>query len=106
MTAAQFLKEFDQQQQAKAALGRTQHEREPSVPAKAAAKDCGLHRSIKLGLDVHADRYVVVRQIDGGVPQPAQGFTPAQFLAWAARQKELAEDVYCCYEAGPFGYTL
>jgi len=106
MTAAQFLKELDQQQQAKAALGRTRNERKPAVPAKTAAKDCGGHRSIKLGLDVHADRYVVVRQIDGGVPQPAQGFTPAQFLTWAAKQKELAEDVYCCYEAGPFGYTL
>ena len=106
LTAAQFLKEFDEQQQAQEALGRTPQEREPLVPAKTAVKGPRLYRTIKLGLDVHADRYVVVRQIDGGVPQPAQGFTPAQFLSWAAKQKELAEEVYCCYEAGPFGYTL
>ena len=61
---------------------------------------------IKLGLDVHLDRYVVVRQIDGGAPQPAQGFSPAQFLEWAKKQTELAEQVYSCYEAGPFGYSL
>jgi len=79
MTAAQFLKEFDQQQQAKRAPRLTQQEREPSVPAKPAVKGPRRYRTIKLGLDVQADRYVVVRQIDGGVPQPAPGFTPAQF---------------------------
>jgi hypothetical protein len=61
---------------------------------------------IKLGIDVHLDRYVVVRQIDGGAPQPPQRFSPAQFLAWAQKQTELADQVYSCYEAGPFGYSL
>ena len=64
------------------------------------------HRSIKLGVDVHLDRYVVVRQIDGGAPQPPQRFSPAQFLDWAKKQTELTEQVYSCYEAGPFGYSL
>jgi len=64
------------------------------------------HRSLKLGVDVHLDRYVVVRQIDGGAPQPPQRFHPAQFLEWAKKQTELAEQVYSCYEAGPFGYSL
>jgi transposase len=64
------------------------------------------HRSIKLGVDVHLDRYVVVRQIDGGAPQPPQRFSPAQFLEWAKKQTELTERVYSCYEAGPFGYRL
>jgi len=64
------------------------------------------HRSIKLGVDVHLDRYVVVRQIDGGAPQPPQRFSPAQFLEWAKKQTELTEQVYGCYEAGPFGYSL
>ena len=31
---------------------------------------------IKLGIDVHLDRYVVVRQIDGGAPQPPQRLIP------------------------------
>jgi transposase len=64
------------------------------------------HQVIKLGIDVHLDRYVVVRQIDGGAPQPAQGFSPTQFLDWARKQTALAKQVYSCYEAGPFGYSL
>ena len=61
---------------------------------------------IKLGVDVHADSYRVVRQIDGATPQPAQKMAPQKFLEFAARDLELAEEVYCCYEAGPFGYGL
>ncbi len=61
---------------------------------------------IKLGIDVHADSYRVVRQIDGATPQPAQKFTPERFLEWAFKQLTLAEKVYSCYEAGPFGYGL
>ncbi|HYG33215.1 MAG TPA: IS110 family transposase [Clostridia bacterium] len=63
-------------------------------------------KTIKLGIDVHLDRYVVVRILDGGTPQPPQRFEPAQFLLWAAKQLTLAEKVYTCYEAGPFGYSL
>ena len=33
------------------------------------------HQIIKLGIDVHLDCYVVVRQIDGGAPQPPQRFS-------------------------------
>ena len=61
---------------------------------------------IKLGVDVHADSHRVVRQIDAATPQPAQKMTPAKFLEFAAHQLTLAEEVYCCYEAGPFGYGL
>jgi transposase len=64
------------------------------------------HQLIKLGIDVHLDRYVVVRQIDGGAPQPPQRFSPGQFLEWAGKQRVLAGQVYSCYEAGPFGYSL
>lgn len=61
---------------------------------------------IKLGLDVHLDRYVVVRIIDGGTPQPPQRFAPSDFMLWIAKQVILAEKVVTCYEAGPFGYSL
>ena len=61
---------------------------------------------IKLGLDVHADSVRVVRQLDHATPQPAQKFGPAQFLEWAQKQVRLAQKVYSCYEAGPFGYGL
>ena len=61
---------------------------------------CGKAHALKLGIDVHADRYVVVRQIDGNTPQPAQTFPPAAFLAWVQTQFALAARVHTCYEAG------
>src|ERR1035441_1307542 len=63
-------------------------------------------KTIKLGVDVHLDLFVVTRIIDGSTPQPAQRFKPAQFLLWCAKQLRQAEQVFTCYEAGPFGYTL
>ncbi len=63
-------------------------------------------QAIKLGVDVHLDLYVVVRVIDGGTPQPPQRFTPVEFMLWCAKQLTLAEKVFTCYEAGPFGYSL
>ena len=81
-----------------------------SLVARAPAPSCESgpppHQVIKLGIDVHLDRYVVVRQIDGGAPQPPQRFNPRQFLEWAKKQTALANQVYSCYEAGPFGYGL
>ena len=43
------------------------------------------HRLIKLGVDVHWREHVVVRQIDGTAPQPAQRFAPEAFVAWVAK---------------------
>jgi len=63
-------------------------------------------KCIKLGIDVHADSYRVVRQVDNATPQPAQKIRPEDFPGWAEKQKEFAEEVYSCYEAGPFGYPL
>ena len=65
-----------------------------------------LAKIIVLGLDVHAESITVVRQIDGGMPQPAQKFSWASLLDWVRRQREQAEAVWSCYEAGPFGYGL
>jgi transposase len=61
---------------------------------------------ILLGIDVHGKVQVVVRQIDGGTPQPAQGFSTPRLLLWVKKQLGLAKRVVCCYEAGPFGFTL
>jgi transposase len=62
--------------------------------------------TIKLGIDVHADTYTVTRQVDGGGLQPPQKMKSERFLEWAKKQFLLAEKVYACYEAGPFGYGL
>jgi len=64
------------------------------------------YSKIKLGIDVHAESYSVVRQIDSATPQPAQKMSPAKFLDFAKKQLELAQEVPSCYEAGPFGYSL
>ena len=61
---------------------------------------------IKIGIDVHADSYRVVRQVDSATPQPAQKMRPEEFLEFVAKQLKLAEKVHSCYEAGPFGYGL
>jgi transposase len=76
------------------------------IATAAAPQGVKPYRLIKLGVDVHWRQYVVVRQIDGASPQPPQRFTPEEFLAWAKKQTELADEVHCCYEAGPFGFVL
>jgi transposase len=63
-------------------------------------------RTLKLGLDIHADSIMVVRILDHSGPQPAQKFTPVKFVAWVKTQLKLATEVHSCYEAGPFGYGL
>jgi transposase len=77
-----------------------------AAPTKVAPQGVKAHRLIKLGVDVHWRQYVVVRQIDGGSPQPPQRFSPEAFLAWTARQVQQADVVHSCYEAGPFGFVL
>jgi hypothetical protein len=51
---------------------------------------------IKLGLDVHASSIVVVRQSDAQGSQPAQHFSPEQFLGFARKQVARAEAVHSC----------
>jgi hypothetical protein len=72
-------------------------------PGSIQARSVKAH-ALKLGMDVHVDRYVVVRQLDGNAPQPAQTFTPAAFLEWVKAQFALAARVCTCSEAGPIGY--
>jgi transposase len=61
---------------------------------------------IKLGMDIHKEKYVVVRQMDNQAPQSPQRFTPQEFLCWVKKQRSLAKRVVSCYEAGCFGYAL
>jgi transposase len=61
---------------------------------------------IKLGLDIHKNKYVVVVQIDGSSPQRAKSMSPDKFLSWIRQQLEQSDEVHSCYEAGCFGYSL
>lgn len=65
-----------------------------------------LFEVIKLGIDVHKHRYVVVRKVDGSLPQRPRSFSPETFLSWVRKQRERCQCLYSCYEAGAFGYGL
>src|SRR3977135_1305675 len=59
---------------------------------------------IKIAIDMHLKSFRVVRQFDHSMVQPAQRFEPAQFYQWVKKQKDQAERIAVCYEAGCFGY--
>jgi len=61
---------------------------------------------IKLGIDVHQDFYVVVEQVGGSCPKPAQRFQKEAFLRWAAKLKSQGGQVHAVYEACGFGFAL
>src|SRR5437773_1697603 len=61
---------------------------------------------IKLGIDVHQDYYIVVKQEDGTNPKPAQRFQKEAFLHWAAKLKSQGAEVHAVYEACGFGFGL
>jgi len=61
---------------------------------------------IKLGIDVHQRRHVVVSQTDNETMRSPRGFAPEEFVVWAERLKKKARRVVACYEAGCFGYVL
>lgn len=61
---------------------------------------------IKLSADVHKRDYKVCRQIGDQNIQPAQVFSPEEAFDWALKQREMAERVVFCYEAGFSGFSL
>jgi transposase len=62
--------------------------------------------AIKMGIDVHQDFYVVVEQVGGTNPKPAQRFSKQAFLHWAAKLKQSGAEVHAVYEACGFGFSL
>jgi transposase len=62
--------------------------------------------AIKLGIDVHQDYYVVVKQEGGTNPKPAQRFQKEVFLHWAAKLKQQGSQIHAVYEACGFGFGL
>jgi transposase len=55
---------------------------------------------------VHQGFYVVVEQVEGANPKPAQRFGKQAFLHWAAKVKNQAREVHAVYEACGFGFSL
>ena len=50
--------------------------------------------AIKLGIDVHQDFYVVVKQEGGSNPKPPQRFQKQAFLHWAAKLRQQGAQVH------------
>jgi transposase len=61
---------------------------------------------IKLGIDVHQDFYVVVKQEGGTNPKPAQRFQKEAFLHWVAKLMKEGAEMHAVYEACGFGFGL
>jgi transposase len=66
----------------------------------------GGNYTIKMGIDVHQDFYVVVEQVGGTNPKPPQRFGKQAFLHWATKLKESGAEVHAVYEACGFGFML
>lgn len=65
------------------------------------------NKTIKLGIDVHQEFYVVVVQEGGGNPKPAQRFKKEAFVLWAAKLKQSSgAQIHAVYEACGFGFGL
>jgi len=81
--------------------GKRSHSAKASSPCE--RNEPPAYQVIKLGIDVHLDRYVVVRQIEGGAPQPPQRFSPAQFLDWGNKQTALGRTLSGHQRLAPLG---
>lgn len=62
--------------------------------------------TIKLGLDVHSTRYVVVAQHDHAALRPPRGFAPGEFVPWVEALLRQGHRVHVVYEACGFGFGL
>jgi len=74
------------------AVTGTQHKTQPAT--------------IKLGLDIHQERYVVVAQEDHATPKPARALRPAEFVPWVETLLARGHRVFIVYEACGFGFGL
>ena len=77
-----------------AALAATGHDYQTPRPA------------IKLGLDIHQARYVVVAQEGHATPKPARRFLPHEFVPWVETLLARGHAVFVVYEACGFGFGL
>ena len=80
-----------------------------SVTAAPAAAKSKVKRSgslLKIGLDIHRERFVVVAQYDHATPRPPQRFAPAEFVPWVEVRLREGFEVYVVYESCGLGYGI
>ena len=62
--------------------------------------------TIKLGVDLHQEVYVVVAQHDHATPLPPRRLRPGEFVVWVERLRARGHRVFVVYEACGFGFGL
>ena len=80
-----------------------------SVTAAPAAAKSKVNKSgslLKIGLDIHREKFVVVAQYDHATPRPPHRFAPAEFVPWVEARLREGFEVHVVYEACGFGYGL
>jgi len=78
--------------------------KKPTTPTST-KQDKATTEVLKIGIDIHKSKYVVVCQLDGEAPKAPQSFEPEAFFAWIAKRIKQVGKAYSCYEAGCFGYV-
>jgi hypothetical protein len=80
-----------------------------SVTAAPAAARLKVNKSgsmLKLGLDIHREKFVVAAQYDHATPRPPRGFAPAEFVPWVEERLREGFEVHVVYESCGFGFGL
>jgi hypothetical protein len=61
---------------------------------------------LKLGLEIHREKFVVVAQDERATPHPPQRFAPTEFAPWVEARLREGFEVHVVYESCGFGYGL
>ena len=77
-----------------------------AAPAVAKSKVMRSGSLLKIGLDIHREKFVAVAQYDHATARPPQHFAPAEFVPWVEAQLREGFQVHVVYEACGFGYGL
>jgi hypothetical protein len=80
-----------------------------SVTAAPAATKSRVNKSgslLKIGLDIHREKFVVVAQYDHATPRPPQRFAPAEFVPLVEVRLREGFEVHVVYESCGLGYGI
>ena len=77
-----------------------------TIPPATASTATPVACEIKLGLDIHQSKYVVVAQHDHATPKAPRHFAPAEFLPWVDTLLRQGHRLHLVYEACGFGFGL
>ena len=70
-----------------------------AAPAVAKSKVMRSGSLLKIGLDIHREKFVAVVQYDHATARPPQHFAPAEFVPWVEARLREGFQVHVVYEA-------